>query len=73
MVSWFRTFSEQLPFLYQSVPDPVRLAAELEKPPMVDDHGNHGGRHLVVAEHRAPPVELQVRRNQHRLALVGVG
>ena len=40
---------------------------------MVDDPVYHGGRHLVIAEHRAPPAELQVRRDQHRLALVGVG
>lgn len=55
------------------MPDPVRLAPELDKPPMVDDPVYHGGRHLVIAEHRAPPAELQVRRDQHRLALVGVG
>lgn len=40
---------------------------------MVDDPVYHGARHLVIAEHRAPPAELQVRRDQHRLALVGVG
>lgn len=33
----------------------------------------HGRRHLVVAEHRAPPAELQVRGDDHRLPLVGVG
>ena len=43
-----------------------------------DPHGRgpgdaHGRRHLVVAEHRAPPAELQVRGDEHRLPLVGVG
>ena len=39
----------------------------------MDDGIDHGRRHLVIAEHHAPPAELQVRGDDHRLPLVGVG
>lgn len=37
------------------------------------DDAVYDGGHLVVAEHRSPPAELQVRGDHHRLPLVGVG
>lgn len=64
---------EHLPLLHERVAHAVGLAPELDEPPVVDDAIDHGRRHLVVAEHRAPPTELQVRGDDHRLPLVGVG
>lgn len=40
---------------------------------MADDPVDHRRGHLDVPEHRAPPAELQVRGDDHRLPLVGVG
>lgn len=40
---------------------------------MVDDPVERRRGHLVVPEHRAPPAELQVRCDDHRLPLVGGG
>lgn len=39
---------------------------------MVHHAVDHGGRHLVVAEDLAPPRELEVGRDHHRLPLVGL-
>ena len=55
------------------MPHAVGLAAELDEPAVVDYAVDYGRRHLVVAEDRAPPAELEVRRDHHRLGLVGVG
>lgn len=55
-----------------NVPVPERALRQLDEPPVVDDAVYDGG-HLVVAEHRSPPAELQVRGDHHRLPLVGVG
>ena len=41
--------------LHEGMADAVGLAAELDEPPVVDDAVDHGGGHLVVAEHRPPP------------------
>ena len=68
-----RSVLAHLPLLRERVPHTVGLAAELDEPPVVDDPVDHGRRHLVVAEHRAPPADLQVRGDGHRLPLVGVG
>lgn len=62
-----------LPLLHQGVPHAVGLAAELDEPATVDYAVDDGGRHLVVAKDRALPAELEVRRDHHRLGLVGVG
>ena len=53
-----------------NVPVPERALRQLDEPPVVDDAVYDGG-HLVVAEHRSPPAELQVRGDHHRLPLVG--
>ena len=39
---------------------------------MVDDAVDDGGRHLVVAEHRAPPAGLEVGGDHRGLPLAGV-
>lgn len=39
---------------------------------MLHDAVDHGGGHLVVAEHGAPAAELEVGRDHHRLPLVGL-
>ena len=44
----------------------------VDEPSVVDDAVYDGG-HLVVAECRSPPAELQVRGDHRRLPLVGVG
>lgn len=54
------------------MPVPERALRQLDELPVVDDAVYDGG-HLVVAEHRSPPAELQVRGDHHRLPLVGVG
>lgn len=63
---------EHLPLPYEGVTHAVGLPAELDEPSVVDDAVYDGG-HLVVAERRPPPAELQVRGDHHRLPLVGVG
>ena len=57
---------EHLPLLHERAAHAVGLAPGLDEPPVVDDAVDHGRRHLVVYEHRAPPVELQVRGDDHR-------
>lgn len=52
---------EQLPLLHERVSHAAGLAPELDEPPVVDDAIDHCRRHLVVAEQRVPPAELQVR------------
>lgn len=60
-----RTLFERHALLHGGVADAVGLARKLDEPPAVDDAVNHGSGHLVVPEHRSPPVELQVRGNHH--------
>lgn len=67
-----RAAFEHLPLPHEGVTHALGLSAELDEPPVVDDAVYDGG-HLVVAEHRSPPAELQVRGDLHRLPLVGVG
>ena len=67
-----RAFFEHLALLHERVAHPVGLPAELDEPAVVDEPVDHRRRHLVVAEHRAPAAELEVRGDDHRLALVGV-
>lgn len=67
-----RALFEHLLLPHEGVTHALGLSAELDEPPVVDDAVYDGG-HLVVAEHRSPPAELQVRGDQHRLPLVGVG
>ena len=55
------------------MPRAAGLAAELDEPAVADYAVDDGRRHLVVAEDRAPPAELEVRRDHRRLGLVGVG
>ena len=55
------------------MPDPVGLAPELEEPAVVHNAVDYRRGHLVVPEYRPPAAELKVRRDDHRLALVGVG
>ncbi len=64
---------EHLPLLHERVAHAAGLPAELDEPPVVDDPVDHRRGHLVISEHRAPPAELQVRGDDHRLPLVGVG
>ena len=67
------TLFEQLALLHEGVADTVGLAAELDGPSVIHDPVDHGGGHLVVAEHRPPPAELEVRSDRNGLPLVGVG
>lgn len=67
-----RTVFEQ-PALHECVVHAVRLSFELHEPAVMHDAVDDRGRHLVVPEDRSPAGELQVRRDHHRLALVGVG
>lgn len=67
-----RTISEQ-PALHECVAYAVRLSFELHQPAVMHDAVDDRSRHLVVPEDRSPAGELQVRRDHHRLALVGVG
>ena len=55
-----------------NVPVPEWALRQLDEPSVVDDAVYDSG-HLVVAERRPPPAELQVRGDHHRLPLVGVG
>ena len=57
--------------MHERVAHAVRLPAEPQEPAVVDDAVDHGGRHPVVAEDLDPPRELEVRRDRHRLPLVG--
>lgn len=65
-------FLRHLPLLHEGVTHVAGLPAELDEPSVVDDVVYDGG-HLVVAECRSPPAELQVRGDHRRLPLVGVG
>lgn len=67
-----RTIFEQ-PALHECVAYAVRLSFELHEPAVMHDAVDDRSRHLVVPEDRSPAGELQVRRDHHRLALVGVG
>lgn len=67
-----RALFEHLPLPHEGVTHALGLPTEMDEPPVVDDAVYDGG-HLVVAEHRSPPSELQVRGDHHRLSLVGVG
>ena len=68
-----RALFEHLPLPHQGVTHAAGLAAELDEPAAAGYAVDGGGRHPVVAEDRAPPAELEVRRDRHRLGLVGVG
>ena len=58
--------------LHEDVPHPVRLPAEPQEPPVVRRPVDCRRGHLIVAEDRAPPRELEVRRDDDGLPLVGV-
>ena len=60
-------------FLHKGVADSVGFAPELNEPSMVRNLVDRGGGHLVLAEHQSSPVELEVRCDNDRLPLVGVG
>lgn len=66
-----RALFEYLPLPHEGVTHVLGLPTEMDEPLVVDDAVYDGG-HLVVAEHRSPPAELQVRGDHHRLPLVGV-
>lgn len=66
-----RALFEHLPLPHEGMTHALGLPAELNEPPVVDDEVYDDG-HLVVAEHRSPPDELQGRGDHHRLPLVGV-
>ena len=50
----------------------VRLATEPDDPSVVHDAVDDRGGHVAVAEHLAPPSELQVRGGHHAPLLVGI-
>ena len=68
-----RTTSEHLPLLHKGMLHAVGLTSELDEPAVVHDAVDDGRSHLVVPEHPSPAGELQVGRDDHALALVGVG
>lgn len=50
----------------------VRLATEPDDPSVVHDAVDDRGGHVAVAEHLAPPSELQVRGGHHAPLPVGI-
>lgn len=68
-----RTTFEHLPLLHKGMLHAVGLTSELDEPAVVHDAVDDGRSHLVVPEHPSPAGELQVGRDDHALALVGVG
>ena len=50
----------------------VRLATEPDDPSVAHDTVDDRGGHVAVAEHLAPPSELQVRGGHHAPLLVGI-
>ena len=50
----------------------VRLATEPDDPSVMHDTIDDRGGHVSVAEHLAPPSELQVRGEHHAPLLVGI-
>ncbi len=65
---WFRSFR----LSHQGVAVAVRLATEPDDPSVMHDTIDDRGGHVSVAEHLAPPSELQVRGEHHAPLLVGI-
>ena len=55
---------------HERVVQAFALTLELDQTPMVEDPVAQGPRQMVVGKHRAPFAELDVRRDDHGLALV---
>ena len=65
---WFRSFR----LFHQGVAVAVRLATEPDDPSVMHDTIDDRGGHVSVAEHLAPPSELQVRGEHHAPSFVGI-
>ena len=65
---WFPSFC----LSHQGVAVAVRLATEPDDPSVVHDAVDDRGGHVAVAEHLAPPSELQVRGGHHAPLPVGI-
>lgn len=65
---WFPSFR----LSHQGVAVAVRLATEPDDPSVMHDAVDDRGGHVAVAEHLAPPSELQVRDGHHAPLLVGI-